>query len=97
MLFSMVLAAMVPGSMADPLMRFMMPLVETMRQLAPPIDRVSADAWRYLLLGAHTAGGGLGRPTLLHPRVVGVPAPQRRHEYADRHRDRSGFPLQPWW
>ncbi|HWN18803.1 MAG TPA: heavy metal translocating P-type ATPase [Gemmatimonadales bacterium] len=50
MLFSMVLATMVPGSMADPLMRFMMPLVETMRQLAPPIDRVSADAWRYLLL-----------------------------------------------
>jgi P-type Cu+ transporter len=50
MLFSMVLATMVPGSMADPLMRFMMPLVETMLQLAPPIDRVSADAWRYLLL-----------------------------------------------
>ena len=50
MLFSMVLASMMPGSMADPLMRFMMPLVETMRQLAPPIDRVPADAWRYLLL-----------------------------------------------
>ena len=31
-------------------MRLMMPLVETMRQLAPPIDRVPADAWRYLLL-----------------------------------------------
>ncbi len=50
MLLSMLLATTVPGSMADPLMRFMMPLVEGMRQLAPSIDRVSADAWRYLLL-----------------------------------------------
>jgi Cu+-exporting ATPase len=50
MLFSMPLAALVPGSMADPLMRFMMPLAGGMRQLAPWIDRVSADAWRYLLL-----------------------------------------------
>ncbi len=40
MLFSMHLTAMVSGSTADPLMRFM----------APSIDRVSADAWRYLLL-----------------------------------------------
>ncbi|MEA2722368.1 MAG: P-type Cu+ transporter [Gemmatimonadales bacterium] len=50
MLFSMLLGAIVPGSMADPLMRSMMPLVEWMRQLAPSIDRVSADVWRYLLL-----------------------------------------------
>ena len=50
MLFSMPLAALVPGSMADPLMRVMMPLAGGMRQLAPWIDQVSADAWRYLLL-----------------------------------------------
>jgi len=50
MLLSMPLAALVPGSVADPLMRFMMPLVTGMRQLAPGIDRVSADTWRYLLL-----------------------------------------------
>ena len=50
MLFSMPLAALMPGSMADPLMRFMTPLATGMRQLVPGIDRVSADAWRYLLL-----------------------------------------------
>jgi Cu+-exporting ATPase len=50
MILSMPLAAMSHGSMADPLMRLMMPLVGWMRQLAPSLDRVSADAWRYLLL-----------------------------------------------
>ena len=50
MLFSMPLAALVPGSMADPLMRLMVPLAGAMRQLAPGIDRVPADLWRYLLL-----------------------------------------------
>jgi P-type Cu+ transporter len=47
----MPLAEMVPGSSVDPFMRLMMPLVEGLRHAAPWIDRVSADAWRYLLLG----------------------------------------------
>ena len=51
MLFSMPLAEMVPGSTVDPLMRLMMPLVDGLRHAAPWIDRVSADGWRYLLLG----------------------------------------------
>src|SRR5919106_2733460 len=50
MLFSMPLATMVPGARADPLMRFMMPLTEMLRNVAPWIDRISADGWRYLLL-----------------------------------------------
>jgi P-type Cu+ transporter len=50
MLFSLPLAALVPGAMADPFMRFMMPLAGAMRQAAPWIDRVPADGWRYLLL-----------------------------------------------
>jgi P-type Cu+ transporter len=48
MLFSMPLAVMVPGSSVDPFMRLMMPLAEGLRQAAP---WVSADGWRYLLLG----------------------------------------------
>ncbi len=52
MILSMPLAAMSPDSMAaDPLMRVMMPLVDWMLSLAPRLDRVSADTWRYLLLG----------------------------------------------
>jgi P-type Cu+ transporter len=51
MLFSMPLAELVPGSIADPLMRLMMPLTEGFRQVAPWIGRVTADTWRYLLLG----------------------------------------------
>ncbi len=51
MVLSMPLAAMSPGSMTDPLMRLMMPLVGWMRQLAPWLDQLSADTWRYLLLG----------------------------------------------
>jgi P-type Cu+ transporter len=51
MLFSMPLAMMVPGGSVDPFMRLMMPLVEGLRHAAPWIDRVSADDWRYLLLG----------------------------------------------
>ncbi|HET9464315.1 MAG TPA: cation transporter [Gemmatimonadales bacterium] len=51
MILSMPLAAVSAGSMADPLMRLMMPLTEWMRQVAPGMDRVSPDAWRYLLLG----------------------------------------------
>jgi len=50
MLFSVPLAALMAGSMADPLMRFMTPLAGGMRELAPWIDRVPADVWRYLLL-----------------------------------------------
>ena len=51
MVFSMVLASVAPGSMSDPLMRLMMPAVDGLLQAAPWINRVSADAWRYLLLG----------------------------------------------
>jgi Cu+-exporting ATPase len=50
MIVSMQLAAMSPSSMADPLMGLMMPVVAWMRQLAPGLDQVSADTWRYLLL-----------------------------------------------
>jgi Cu+-exporting ATPase len=48
---SMVLAEQIPGSMADPLMRLMMPLTGAIRRAAPWADRVSPAAWRYLLLG----------------------------------------------
>jgi P-type Cu+ transporter len=51
MLFSMPLAVLVPGSTIDPLMRFMMPVTDLLRQTMPWIGRVSADTWRYLLLG----------------------------------------------
>jgi P-type Cu+ transporter len=51
MIFSMVLASVVPGSMSDPFMRFMMPAVDSLLVLAPWMNRVSADGWRYLLLG----------------------------------------------
>jgi P-type Cu+ transporter len=50
MLLGLPLAAMSSGTMADPLMNLMLPLVGGMRQLAPWIDQVSADTWRYLLL-----------------------------------------------
>jgi P-type Cu+ transporter len=50
MLFSMVLAELTPGAMADPFMRVMMPVVDGLRQAAPWIERISADGWRYLLL-----------------------------------------------
>ncbi|HEU5303150.1 MAG TPA: heavy metal translocating P-type ATPase, partial [Gemmatimonadales bacterium] len=50
MLFSVPLAELTPGPMPDPFMRLMMPLADGLRQLAPWISGVSADAWRYLLL-----------------------------------------------
>ena len=51
MLFSMVLAERMPGSMGDPLMRVMGPLTTALRRAAPWVDRVSTGGWRYLLLG----------------------------------------------
>jgi Cu+-exporting ATPase len=51
MVFSMVLAAVAPGSMSDPLMRLMMPMVNGLLRAAPWMQSVSADSWRYLLLG----------------------------------------------
>src|ERR687898_1691732 len=51
MVFSMVLAAVAPGSMSDPLMRLMMPAVDGLLRAAPWMQSVSADSWRYLLLG----------------------------------------------
>jgi Cu+-exporting ATPase len=51
MLLSVPLAAHQSGSMADPLMRLMAPLAGWMQQLAPWTGRVTADMWRYLLLG----------------------------------------------
>src|SRR5215210_2181006 len=51
MIFSMVLASVAPGSMSDPLMRIMMPVVDWLLAVAPWMNRVSPDAWRYLLLG----------------------------------------------
>ncbi len=51
MVFSMVLASVAPGSMSDPLMQFMMPATDWLLQSVPGLNRVSADSWRYLLLG----------------------------------------------
>ncbi|MGH3990926.1 MAG: cation transporter, partial [Pseudonocardiaceae bacterium] len=51
MALSMPLAELTGDSMSDPLMRLMMPLAEAMQQVMPWMDRVSADGWRYLLLG----------------------------------------------
>jgi P-type Cu+ transporter len=51
MLFSMLLAERMPGSMADPLMRLMMPVTAAIRRAAPWVDRISPAVWRYLLLG----------------------------------------------
>jgi Cu+-exporting ATPase len=51
MVISMPLAERTGGAArADPVMRLMMPVNAVMRGLLPGIDRVSADAWRYLLL-----------------------------------------------
>src|SRR4051794_2755779 len=38
------------GTISDPFMRLMMPLTSVLRSLAPGIDRVPSDVWRYLLL-----------------------------------------------
>jgi Cu+-exporting ATPase len=51
MVFSMLLAEQVPGAIVDPFMRIMMPVTEVLRQGLPGINRISADVWRYLLLG----------------------------------------------
>ena len=51
MVFSMVLASVASGSMSDPLMGFMMPATDWVLRTAPWMTRVSADGWRYLLLG----------------------------------------------
>lgn len=51
MLVSIPLNLSLPSSTADPLMRIMMPLGQTIRRLAPGIDRIPPEAWRYLLLG----------------------------------------------
>ena len=51
MIFSMLLADRIPGAMADPLMRVMLPAANMLRSAVPWVDRVSPDAWRYLLLG----------------------------------------------
>jgi P-type Cu+ transporter len=51
MVGGMVLSDRTPASMADPLMRVMMPLTAAVRSAAPWVDRVSSPAWRYLLLG----------------------------------------------
>ena len=51
MLVSMPLAELVGHGAADPLMPLMMPLTDLLRRAAPWIDRVPADAWRWLLLG----------------------------------------------
>jgi Cu+-exporting ATPase len=50
MLISMPLAELVGQGMTDPLMILMMPLTDLLRGIAPWIDRVSADTWRWVLL-----------------------------------------------
>ncbi len=51
MVFSLPLADATPSGMTDPFMRLMMPLTRLLTTLVPWTERVSADAWRYLLLG----------------------------------------------
>ena len=51
MLFSMPLATIEPGGMADPLMRVMMPMSALLLKVAPWTGQLSGDTWRYLLLG----------------------------------------------
>jgi P-type Cu+ transporter len=51
MAFSLPLAQLTPGATADPLMRVMMPLAEGLRRVAPWTASLSADGWRFLLLG----------------------------------------------
>ena len=51
MVFSMPLAKLVGHGVADPLMPIMMPLTDLLPRVAPWIDRISADTWRWLLLG----------------------------------------------
>ncbi|HEU5041778.1 MAG TPA: heavy metal translocating P-type ATPase, partial [Gemmatimonadales bacterium] len=51
MVFSMPLAEMSgPGSVADPLMRLMMPLGHALERMLPWMADVSPDAWRWVLL-----------------------------------------------
>jgi Cu+-exporting ATPase len=50
MLISMPLSELVGQGMADPLMTLMMPLTDLLRGVAPWIDRVPADTWRWMLL-----------------------------------------------
>ena len=85
---------LVGRGVADPLMPLMMPLTDLLRRVAPWIDRVSADTWRWLLLALTAPGGGVGRAALLHPGLGRVPAPQRRHEHAHRRRHRRRLRLQ---
>ena len=46
----------------------------------------AGDSYAVPAARAHAAGRRLGRPALLHPRLVGLPASRRRHEHADRRR-----------
>jgi Cu+-exporting ATPase len=50
MVFSMPLAELTGHGAPDPLMRFMMPLTDALRRVAPWLDRLTADQLRYLLL-----------------------------------------------
>jgi Cu+-exporting ATPase len=54
MVASMPLSQLVGHGVADPLMPLMMPLNDLLRRMAPWIDRVGADAWRWLLLAITT-------------------------------------------
>jgi P-type Cu+ transporter len=51
MALSMPLAERAGTGVADPLMPLMMPLTDLLRRVAPWMDRVAADTWRWLLLG----------------------------------------------
>jgi P-type Cu+ transporter len=51
MLISMLLAEKVPGATADPLMQIFMPMTGWLRGAVPWVEQVSADSWRFLMLG----------------------------------------------
>ncbi len=50
MVIGMPLAERTGGAMNDPLMRIMLPLSRGLERMAPVVDRVSTDGWRYIML-----------------------------------------------
>jgi P-type Cu+ transporter len=54
MVIGLPLTRLVGHGVEDPLMPLMMPLTDLLRRVAPGIDRVTADSWRWLLLAITT-------------------------------------------
>ena len=79
---------------SDPLMLWSHAWLDPWLSAAIPWLYAIDPRWLLALLLAHHRGrDGLGGPSLLHARVVGLPAPRRRHEHAGGRRHRCGVPL----